>query len=41
MELEGDEQTFSVHIDGTQPTGVIIGSPMYASVTIEDNNGDG
>ena len=40
MQLEGDEQTFSVHLDDVVPSHLML-STAYASVTIEDSDSDG
>lgn len=40
LELEGDMQSFSIHIGTPNPSNVLV-SPIYALVTIQDDDEDG
>ena len=40
MELEGDQQDFTIHIGVINPPNVMAGPP-YATVRIQDNDEDG
>lgn len=41
MELEGDQQDFTIHIGVIDPPNVMAGQLIYATVRIQDNDEDG